>query len=182
VPSAVILAVVSYMLSFSVAKKYATQNRYEIDNSQELLAMGVADLVGSFFGAFPVAGGFARTVRGLKDTRHATSHDLFRVLPVCARRTDSSLPCHVCLPAVQAVNVEAGARSQVSALVSALLVALAVNFLTNTFHYIPMCSLAAIVQVVQRLGRIIHSPRLHSLFRRIGNLPFPCSLINRLAL
>lgn len=33
-PSSVILAVISYMLSFSVAKKYALANRYEIDASQ----------------------------------------------------------------------------------------------------------------------------------------------------
>lgn len=51
------------------------------------------------------------------------------------------------LCATQAVNVEAGARSQISSVVAACLVALAVNFLTTTFFYIPMCSLAAIVQV-----------------------------------
>lgn len=52
--------------------------------------------------------------------------------------------------------MEAGARSQVSSVVSALLVALAVNFLTNTFHYIPMCSLAAIVQVVLHLDASLY--------------------------
>lgn len=31
--------------------------------------MGAADAVGSFFGAFPVAGGFARTVRKEDDDR-----------------------------------------------------------------------------------------------------------------
>jgi hypothetical protein len=37
-PDAFILAIISFMLSFSVSKKYATQNRYEIDNSQELVS------------------------------------------------------------------------------------------------------------------------------------------------
>lgn len=57
-----------------------------------------------------------------------------------------------------AVNVEAGAKSQVSAVVSAGLILTAVNCLTSFFYYIPMSSLAAIVQVwmglvhVQGLG------------------------------
>jgi hypothetical protein len=60
-------------------------------------------------------------------------------------RSESPFLSPLC--ATQAVNVEAGARSQISSVVAACLVALAVNFLTTTFFYIPMCSLAAIVQV-----------------------------------
>lgn len=105
--SALLLAVVSFMLTYSVSKKYAGLNNYTVEPNQELVALGLADFVGSFFGAFPVAGGFART----------------------------------------AVAVEANQQSQISAMIAAIIVLLAVNFLTGSFYYIPLCTLAAIVQV-----------------------------------
>jgi hypothetical protein len=46
-----------------------------------------------------------------------------------------------------AVNVDAGAKSQMSALIAVLLVTLAVNLLTKLFYYIPMCALAALISV-----------------------------------
>jgi sulfate permease, SulP family len=60
-PQSVILAIISFMLTYSVSKKYASANHYDVDSSQELIALGAANAVGSFFGSFPVAGGFART-------------------------------------------------------------------------------------------------------------------------
>lgn len=102
-----LLAVISFMLTYSVSKKYAGLNNYVVEPNQELVALGLADFVGSFFGAFPVAGGFART----------------------------------------AVAVEANQKTQASALVAVSIVLLAVNFLTGSFHWIPLCTLAAIVQV-----------------------------------
>ena len=105
--SALLLAVISFMLTYSVSKKYAGLNNYTVEPNQELVALGLADFVGSFFGAFPVAGGFART----------------------------------------AVAVEANQQSQVSAVIAAIIVLLSVNFLTGSFYWIPLCTLAAIVQV-----------------------------------
>ena len=60
-PTAVTIALVGFMESISVAKSIATRKGYEIDADQELRGLGLANLAGSFFGAYPVTGGFSRT-------------------------------------------------------------------------------------------------------------------------
>ncbi|KAJ1394925.1 sulfate transporter family-domain-containing protein, partial [Ochromonadaceae sp. CCMP2298] len=46
-----------------------------------------------------------------------------------------------------AVNAESGAQTQVVGIIVATLMLLAVQFLTDLFYYIPMCVLAAVIQV-----------------------------------
>jgi SulP family sulfate permease len=60
-PSAVTIALVSFMEAISVGKHFARENRYDVEPSQELVALGSANLVGGMFGAYPVAGGFSRS-------------------------------------------------------------------------------------------------------------------------
>ncbi|MBX3248278.1 MAG: solute carrier family 26 protein [Myxococcales bacterium] len=60
-PTAITIALVGFMESISVAKAFARMNRYEVDPSQELVGLGAANVAGSFFGAYPVTGGFSRT-------------------------------------------------------------------------------------------------------------------------
>jgi len=60
-PTAITIALVGFMESISVAKNFARQNRYEVDADQELKALGLANVVGSAFQAYPVTGGFSRT-------------------------------------------------------------------------------------------------------------------------
>ncbi len=60
-PTALTIALVGFMESIAVAKVYASRNRYEVDANQELIALGLANIVGSFFRAFPTTGGFSRT-------------------------------------------------------------------------------------------------------------------------
>ena len=50
-----------YLESIAVAKALAMRNRYEVDASQELIAIGACNIVGSFFNAFPATGSFARS-------------------------------------------------------------------------------------------------------------------------
>ncbi|XP_034960054.2 sodium-independent sulfate anion transporter [Zootoca vivipara] len=45
----------------AIAKAFASQNNYQIDPNQELLAMGFTNLLGSFISSFPVTGSFGRT-------------------------------------------------------------------------------------------------------------------------
>jgi SulP family sulfate permease len=61
VPGALAIALVGFMESFAVAKVYAERNRYEVDANQELLGLGLANLAGAFFSAYPTTGGFSRT-------------------------------------------------------------------------------------------------------------------------
>ena len=56
-----VIALVSYMESIAVAKAIANKHGYKVDANQELIALGGANLGGSFFQSFPVTGGFSRT-------------------------------------------------------------------------------------------------------------------------
>ena len=60
-PMALVIAFVNYMVSISIAKRFAIRNKYPIYPNQELFALGLANIVASLFQAYPVAGGFART-------------------------------------------------------------------------------------------------------------------------
>lgn len=52
------ISFISYLESISIAK---TLTPDEIDESAELRSLGVCNIIGSFFGAYPVAGSFSRT-------------------------------------------------------------------------------------------------------------------------
>jgi len=60
-PVALTISLVGFMESIAVAKVYATRHRYALDANRELVGLGLANLVGSFFRAFPTTGGFSRT-------------------------------------------------------------------------------------------------------------------------
>ncbi len=60
-PTAMVIALVGFMESIAVAKAFASRNRYRVDANQELIGLGVANLAGAFFQAFPTTGGFSRT-------------------------------------------------------------------------------------------------------------------------
>ncbi len=104
-PTILAIAFISFMESIAVAKAIATKKGYKIDANQELVGLGLANLGGSFFQAFPTTGGFSRT----------------------------------------AVNAQAGGRTTISSVISALLVAATLLFLTPLFYYLPMAILAAII-------------------------------------
>ncbi|XP_071359423.1 sodium-independent sulfate anion transporter [Trachinotus anak] len=58
------LAVIPFMgllESIAIAKAFASQNDYRIDANQELLAIGVTNIMGSFVSGYPVTGSFGRT-------------------------------------------------------------------------------------------------------------------------
>jgi len=61
-PTALTISFVSFMESIAVAKAIQKKHKdYEIDNNQELIGLGLSNIVGSFFKSFPVTGGFSRT-------------------------------------------------------------------------------------------------------------------------
>ncbi|XP_027547267.1 sodium-independent sulfate anion transporter isoform X2 [Neopelma chrysocephalum] len=47
--------------TIAIAKAFASQNGYRIDPNQELLALGVANILGSFVSSYPITGSFGRT-------------------------------------------------------------------------------------------------------------------------
>lgn len=108
IPIALTIALIGFTESIAVAKSIQKKHKdYEIDPSQELLALGIANIGASFFQAFPTMGGFARS----------------------------------------AVNDQAGAKTNLAGIISAVVVILTLLFLTPYFYYLPNAILAAIIIV-----------------------------------
>ena len=107
-PTALAIALVSFMESIAVAKAIQSKNKnYQVVPNQELKALGMSNIVGSFFQSFPVTGGFSRT----------------------------------------AVNDQAGAKTGLASIISAVLVTLTLLVLTPLFYYLPNAILAAVIMV-----------------------------------
>jgi len=107
-PIAMAIALVSFMESIAVAKSIQAKHKdYEVDSNQELIALGLANVGGSFLQAYPVTGGFSRT----------------------------------------AVNDQAGAKTGIAAIISAILIVLTLLFLTPLFYYLPQTILASVIMV-----------------------------------
>ncbi len=61
-PIAMAIALVSFMESIAVAKAIQARHKnYTVSANQELIALGAANIGGSFFQAYPTTGGFSRT-------------------------------------------------------------------------------------------------------------------------
>lgn len=109
VPIAFTLALIAFMEAISVAKAIQAKHKdeYELDSNQEMIGLGMGNIVGSFFGCYPTTGGFSRS----------------------------------------AVNDQAGAKTNLAAIISAVLIALTLLFLTPLFYYLPKAILGAIIMV-----------------------------------
>ena len=59
---ALLLSIIGFVESVSVAQTLATKKRQRIIPDQELIGLGAANLAASFTGGYPVTGGFARSV------------------------------------------------------------------------------------------------------------------------
>lgn len=107
-PMALALAVIGYTEAISISQSLDEKNREDrVDPNQELLAIGAANLLGSFFQSYTVTGSFSRS---------AIAHKL-------------------------------GAKSQMTGVISLLLVALTLLLFTAAFHNLPDAVLASIIMV-----------------------------------
>jgi len=61
-PAAVLISLVGFVESVSVAQTLAAKRRERIEPNQELVALGGANVAAALSGGFPVTGGFARSV------------------------------------------------------------------------------------------------------------------------
>ncbi len=59
---ALLLSVIGFVESVSVAQTLAAKKRQRIDPDQELIGLGAANVAAAFSGGYPVTGGFARSV------------------------------------------------------------------------------------------------------------------------
>ena len=60
--SAILISVIGFVESISVAQTLAAKKRQRIDPDQELISLGAANIGASFTSGFPVTGGFSRSV------------------------------------------------------------------------------------------------------------------------
>ncbi|KAH9703253.1 Sulfate transporter 4.1 [Citrus sinensis] len=110
IPTAILITGVAILESVGIAKALAAKNGYELDSNQELFGLGVANILGSFFSAYPTTG----------------------------ETLLSSL-------VLSAVNHESGAKTGLSGVITGIIMACALLFMTPLFEHIPQCALAAIV-------------------------------------
>ena len=59
---ALLISIVGYVESISVALTLAAKKRQRVDPDQELIALGASNIGSAISGGFPVTGGFARSV------------------------------------------------------------------------------------------------------------------------
>ncbi|KAL0717066.1 hypothetical protein Bca4012_066388 [Brassica carinata] len=60
-PTATLITGVAILESVGIAKALAAKNRYELDSNSELFGLGVANIFGSLFSAYPTTGSFSRS-------------------------------------------------------------------------------------------------------------------------
>jgi hypothetical protein len=105
VGSLIVISAISLVEIVSISKTFAVKAGTIINTNTELIAVGAAAVIGSFFRAFPISASFSRT----------------------------------------ALNDSAGAKSQFSSVVSALIVVFVLVFAKAAVFYLPMTVLASIV-------------------------------------
>lgn len=61
-PYALLIALIGYLESVSIAKSMASQKRQKINSNKELIGLGAANIASAVSGGYPVAGGFGRSM------------------------------------------------------------------------------------------------------------------------
>ncbi len=133
-PAAVGIALMSFTESIAAARAFRREGEARVVSNQELVATGLGNLVGGFFGAMPSGGGTSQT----------------------------------------AVNASAGARSQLSGVVVALIALATMLFLAPLLGKMPHATLAAVV-IVYSVGLI--SPAEMQAILRVRAIEFRWALV-----
>ncbi|RCN29211.1 sulfate permease [Ancylostoma caninum] len=114
------IAVVSYVITVSMGKLFARKHKYQINNDQEMLALGLVGCFSSLFSVFPTTTSLSRSL----------------------------------------INDGAGAKTQVSGLVSSCAILGVILFVAPVLEPLPTCVLSSIVIVA-----------LFSLLKKVEELP-----------
>ena len=73
-----VLPVIQFIQSISIAKAFGKIYSYEIDSTQELIALSCANMIGAFFGGWPVTGSFSGSaVNAMSGTQTPFSSKLY---------------------------------------------------------------------------------------------------------
>lgn len=144
-PSVVIILILEHV---AIAKSFGRINNYKIDADQEIIAIGAANIIGSFFGKKIIL-------------LHYFIHNMFIFTIFClilgAYPNTGSF-------SRTAINARSGARTPLSGIFSALVVLLCLYALTPAFYYIPDAILSAVI--------------IHAVFDLCSGYPFMVQLYN----
>jgi sodium-independent sulfate anion transporter 11 len=122
-PSVTIILLLEHV---AIAKSFGRINNYKIDADQEIIAIGAANVIGSFFGRFLIKG----------DKIYITNFCFFIIIGAYPNTGSFSRT---------AINARSGARTPLSGVFSALVVLLCLYALTPAFYYIPDSILSAVI-------------------------------------
>ena len=107
-PTIFTLTIIGYLGSIGIAKSFQMKHRnYEVNPNKELIALGFAKIIGTFFQGNLASGSYSRS----------------------------------------AINEDAGAKTSIAAIATALLILIALLFLTPLLYFLPKPVLAAIILV-----------------------------------
>ncbi|KAJ9160034.1 hypothetical protein P3X46_025475 [Hevea brasiliensis] len=85
IPTAMLITGVAILESVGIAKALAAKNGYELDSNQELFGLGIANIMGSFFSAYPATGSFSRSaVSNESGTKTGLSGIITGIIMGCA--------------------------------------------------------------------------------------------------
>ncbi|KAJ7971323.1 Sulfate transporter [Quillaja saponaria] len=85
IPTALLITGVAILESVGIAKALAAKNGYELDSNQELFGLGVSNILGSFFSAYPTTGSFSRSaVNNDSGARTGLSGVITGIIITCA--------------------------------------------------------------------------------------------------
>eukprot|EP00927_Polykrikos_kofoidii_P039258 TRINITY_DN33680_c0_g1_i1.p1 TRINITY_DN33680_c0_g1~~TRINITY_DN33680_c0_g1_i1.p1 ORF type:complete len:700 (-),score=104.59 TRINITY_DN33680_c0_g1_i1:100-2175(-) len=75
-----VIALLIYIISMTITKTYGRRFGYEIDNNQELMALGMANVLGSFCSSFPASSSLSRTAIAESAGARSPLHSLWTTL------------------------------------------------------------------------------------------------------
>ncbi len=142
-PGAVAVAMLGLAEAVSIARSVASRTGQALDNNQEFIGQGLANIAGSFTSSYASSGSFTRT----------------------------------------GVNLAAGAKTPVAALVSAAAVGAVLLLVAPLTAYLPMAAVAGVLLVVafglihvREIHRIMRTSRVESII--MGITAVSCVLVN----
>ncbi|KAK7374790.1 hypothetical protein VNO80_08229 [Phaseolus coccineus] len=85
IPTAILITGVAILESVGIAKALAAKNGYELDSNQELFGLGVSNVLGSLFSAYPTTGSFSRSaVNHESGAKSGVSGIVSGIIMICA--------------------------------------------------------------------------------------------------
>lgn len=102
------IALISFMSSVAMAKRLAIKEGYRIRTNQELIALGMANFIGSFFQAMPSTGGLSRTAVNMQNARTQVASLISAVVVVIALYTATGTLAYLPKTSLSAIIIVAG--------------------------------------------------------------------------